>query len=155
MTPEELDKATADEAWRLLEEGQDVAVIAARLAREAKPPEPEMVKSDWINFTMSDGRTARYRVTAVGPNGAVPPTDDAPEVTFKSDLFKDPEPEMPKTAQEHAAAMFATATKPEPDLITLRLECMKMAVSHFSILDREQAADRLLHYVLNGSVDKA
>jgi hypothetical protein len=45
--------------------------------------------------------------------------------------------------------------KPEPDLITLRLECMKMAVSHFGILDREQAADRLLHYVLNGSVDKA
>jgi hypothetical protein len=41
MTPEELDKATADEAWRLLEEGQDVAVIAARLAREGyTPPEP-------------------------------------------------------------------------------------------------------------------
>jgi len=41
MTPEELDKATADEAWRLLEEGQDVAVIAARLAREGyKPPPP-------------------------------------------------------------------------------------------------------------------
>jgi hypothetical protein len=41
MTPEELDKATADEAWRLLEEGEDVAVIAARLAREGwKPPEP-------------------------------------------------------------------------------------------------------------------
>jgi len=53
---------------------------------------------------------------------------------------KPPEPEM---------------TKPEPDLITLRLECMKMAVSHFSILDREQAADRFLHYVLNGSVEKA
>ena len=34
MTPEELDKATADEAWRIMEEGQDVAVIAARLARE-------------------------------------------------------------------------------------------------------------------------
>jgi hypothetical protein len=34
MTHEELDKATADEAWRLLEEGQDVAVIAARMARE-------------------------------------------------------------------------------------------------------------------------
>jgi len=67
---------------------------------------------------------------------------------------KPPEPDMIKTAQEHAAAMVA-ATKPEPDLITLRLECMKMAVSHFSILDREQAADRLLHYVLNGSVDKA
>jgi hypothetical protein len=67
-----------------------------------------------------------------------PPTDDAPEVTFKCPLLEDPEPEMT-----------------EPDLITLRLECMKMAVSHFSILDREQAADRLLHYVLNGSVDKA
>ena len=41
MTPDELDKATADEAWRLLEEGQDVAVIAARLAREGwTPPEP-------------------------------------------------------------------------------------------------------------------
>jgi len=41
MTHEELDKATADEAWRLLEEGEDVAVIAARLAREGwKPPEP-------------------------------------------------------------------------------------------------------------------
>jgi hypothetical protein len=41
MKPEELDKATADEAWRLLEEGQDVAVIAARLAREGyRPPEP-------------------------------------------------------------------------------------------------------------------
>jgi hypothetical protein len=43
MTPEELDKATADEAWRLLEEGQDVAVIAARLAREGyRPPEPPL-----------------------------------------------------------------------------------------------------------------
>jgi hypothetical protein len=41
MKPEELDKATADEAWRIMEEGQDVAVIAARLAREGyRPPEP-------------------------------------------------------------------------------------------------------------------
>ena len=41
MTPEELDKAAGREAWRLLEEGQDVAVIAARLAREGyKPPPP-------------------------------------------------------------------------------------------------------------------
>ena len=41
MKPEELDKATADEAWRIMEEGQDVAVIAARLAREGwTPPEP-------------------------------------------------------------------------------------------------------------------
>jgi hypothetical protein len=68
---------------------------------------------------------------------------------------KPPEPEMPKTHEDYTGPAFATAIKPEPDLITLRLECMKMAVSHFSILDREQAADRLLHYVLNGSVDKA
>jgi hypothetical protein len=41
MTNEELDEATADEAWRLLDEGQDVALIAARLAREGwTPPEP-------------------------------------------------------------------------------------------------------------------
>ncbi len=41
MKPEELDKATADEAWRIMEEGQDVAIIAARLAREGwTPPEP-------------------------------------------------------------------------------------------------------------------
>jgi len=73
---------------------------------------------------------------------------------------KPPEPDMPKTAQERAAAMVA-ATKPEPDLITLRLECLKMAVG---MLDRltfregstvADAADDLLHYVLNGSVDKA
>jgi hypothetical protein len=85
---------------------------------------------------------------------------------------KPPEPEMAKTHEEDEAYLeearrqadreysaykrgFEAATKPEPDLLTLRLECMKMAVRHFSILDREQAADRLLHYVLNGSVDKA
>jgi hypothetical protein len=54
MTPEELDKATADEAWRLLEEGQDVAVIAARLARQGyRPPEPVdpdvLAYREWID----------------------------------------------------------------------------------------------------------
>jgi hypothetical protein len=61
---------------------------------------------------------------------------------------KPPEPEM---------------TKPEPDLITLRLECLKLAndlaaqkaarVSHTD--DLKELANILLHYVLNGSVDKA
>lgn len=97
-----------------------------------------MVKSDWIKFTMSDGRPARYRVTAVGPNGAVPPTDDAPEVTFKYPLLEDPEPEMT-----------------EPDLITLRLECLKLALQESSGTDYQRTADIFLHYVLNGSVDKA
>lgn len=58
---------------------------------------------------------------------------------------KPPEPEM---------------TKPEPDLITLRLECLKLAASPqvsgvYGLTDLEQAADRFLRYVLNGSVDKA
>jgi len=158
----------------------------------AKPPEPEMVKPDWTNFIMSDGRAARYRVTAVGPNGAVPPTDDAPEVTFKYPLLEDPEPDMTRRypddaelyaesrvrpemnadaaaalkrqiadayrAGEDAQALKAKArANPEPDLITLRLECLKLAagarVSHTD--DLKDLADILLHYVLNGSVDKA
>jgi hypothetical protein len=57
---------------------------------------------------------------------------------------KPPEPEM---------------TKPEPDLVALRLECLKLAVNdHFYEAgepDYEKVADRFLHYVLNGSVDKA
>jgi hypothetical protein len=68
---------------------------------------------------------------------------------------KPPEPEMAKTAQEHAAAMFATAIKPEPDLITLRLECLKLALQESSGTDYQRTADIFLHYVLNGSVDKA
>jgi hypothetical protein len=74
----------------------------------------------------------------------------------------DPEPEMTKTAQEHAAAMFATAIKPEPDLITLRLECLKLAVRARETVkwgkippSVNDLADSFLHYVLNGSVDKA
>jgi hypothetical protein len=56
---------------------------------------------------------------------------------------KPPEPEM---------------TNPEPDFIALRLECLKLAfeavhVSHPD--DWTEFADTLLHYVLNGSVDKA
>jgi hypothetical protein len=77
-----------------------------------------------------------------------------PPLFLGGDPAKPPETEMTKTAQERAAAMVA-ATKPEPDFVALRLECLKLAVSHFGILDREQVADRLLHYVLNGSVDKA
>ena len=70
-----------------------------------------------------------------------------------------PEPEMPKTHEDYTGPTFGVPTKPEPDLITLRLECMKMAVNdHFYEAgepDYEKVADRFLHYVLNGSVDKA
>jgi len=68
MTPEELDKATADEAWRLLEEGQDVAVIAARLAREGyRPPEPVdpdlLAYRKWMAGSVP-GSAAREKVLA-------------------------------------------------------------------------------------------
>jgi hypothetical protein len=113
---------------------------------------------DWGSFWVASFRpplgspiqhpldVTHYRIITPAPT---------PLLFLGGDPVKPPELEMTKTAQEHAAAMFATAIKPEPDLITLRLECLKLAVSHFSILDREQVADRLLHYVLNGSVDKA
>ena len=125
----------------------------------AKPPEPDMTRRYDAAEAYAE-RRVRPEMNADAAAALKRQLADAyrageavQELKVKA-LAKPPEPEMAKTAQEHAAAMVA-ATKPEPDLITLRLECMKMAVSHFSILDREQAADRLLHYVLNGSVDKA
>ena len=60
---------------------------------------------------------------------------------------KPPEPEM---------------TNPEPDLVALRLECLKLAAKegqHLGFEDRsatvQELADSFLDYVLNGSVDKA
>jgi hypothetical protein len=45
---------------------------------------------------------------------------------------------------------------PEPDLINLRLECLKLALQETSKIPvAKKIADDLLHYVLNGSVDKA
>jgi dienelactone hydrolase len=48
MTPEELDKARADEAWIIIEDNDttetDVAIIAARLAREGwMPVDPDLL----------------------------------------------------------------------------------------------------------------
>ena len=67
MRPEELDKATADEAWRLLEEGEDVAVIAARLAREGWTPPPVysdvLAFREWMAGSLID-RTNREKVLA-------------------------------------------------------------------------------------------
>jgi hypothetical protein len=116
-----------------------------RIVTPAKPPELEGKEIDPRGTQMWIKRQPDRIIT----------TAPTPLLFLGGDPVKPPELEMTKTAQEHAAAMFATAIKPEPDLITLRLECLKLAVSHFSILDREQVADRLLHYVLNGSVDKA
>jgi len=82
-----------------------------------------------------------------------------------------PEPEMANppnyldtlSEEQRRSVLLSCPPKPEPDLITLRLECLKLAVqrtrspeyfsSDISTLRRD--ADALLHYVLNGSVDKA
>jgi len=47
--------------------------------------------------------------------------------------------------------------EPNPDLITLRLECLRLAVGvvEKSWFTELTLADTYLHYVLNGSVDKA
>jgi hypothetical protein len=46
--------------------------------------------------------------------------------------------------------------KPETDLVALRLECLKLALQETSKIPvAKKIADDLLHYVLNGSVDKA
>lgn len=60
-------------------------------------------------------------------------------------------------AGEDAQALKAKArAQSEPDFITLRLECLKLAASpqmsgRYGLTDLEQVADRFLHYVLNGS----
>jgi hypothetical protein len=68
---------------------------------------------------------------------------------------KPPEPEMTKTHEDYTGPTFGVPTKPEPDLITLRLECLKLALQESSGTDYQRTADIFLHYVLNGSVDKA
>jgi len=86
---------------------------------------------------------------------------------------KPPEPEMTGfiatlTDEQKAAALAYCGDdhhgppKPEPDLITLRLECLKLAagcsgkIGWGSYPDTiEELTEVFLHYVLNGSVDKA
>lgn len=68
---------------------------------------------------------------------------------------KPPEPQMPKTHEDYTGPTFGVPTKPEPDFVALRLECLKLALQESSGTDHELVADRFLHYVLNGSVGKA
>ena len=72
---------------------------------------------------------------------------------------KPPEPEEPFAPWDSWPKRSSEALPSEPDLINLRLECLKLAVNdHFYEAgepDYEKVADRFLHYVLNGSVDKA
>ena len=85
---------------------------------------------------------------------------------------KPPEPEMTNppnyldTLSEEQRRAVLLSCPPEPDLITLRLECLKLAVAQtiqFGLSEKkghgylaiEELSDEYLHYVLNGSVDKA
>jgi len=86
---------------------------------------------------------------------------------------KPPEPEMANppnyldtlSEEQRRSVLLSCPPKPEPDLITLRLECLKLAGKavrgvcppgvYPAADDWTEFADALLHYVLNGSVDKA
>ena len=76
---------------------------------------------------------------------------------------KPPEPEMTNppnyldtlSEEQRRRILLSCPPKPEPDLITLRLECLKLALQESSGTDYQRTADIFLHYVLNGSVDKA
>jgi hypothetical protein len=72
----------------------------------------------------------------------------------------------PRTQEDYKGPAFGVPTNPIPDLITLRLECLKLAVAQtiqFGLSEKkghgylaiEELSDEYLHYVLNGSVDKA
>ena len=74
-----------------------------------------------------------------------------------------PEPEMTNppnyldtlSEEQRRRILLSCPTKPEPDFIALRLECLKLALQESSGTDYQRTADIFLHYVLNGSVDKA
>jgi hypothetical protein len=76
---------------------------------------------------------------------------------------KPPEPEMTNppnyldtlSEEQRRRILLSCPTKPEPDFIALRLECLKLALQESSGTDYQRTADIFLHYVLNGSVDKA
>jgi hypothetical protein len=81
---------------------------------------------------------------------------------------KPPEPEMANppnyldtlSEEKRRAVLLSCPPKPEPDLITLRLECLKLAVAlevseGCGVMNLEQVADRFLRYAIDGSVDKA
>jgi hypothetical protein len=73
---------------------------------------------------------------------------------------KPPEPEKPFAPWDSWPKRSSEVLPSEPDLITLRLECLKLAVTLevsevCDIIDTEKIADGFLDYVLNGSADKA
>jgi len=65
MTDEELDEVRAEEAWNIIKrnEDQDVALIAARLAREGwmppEPVDPDLAEAEYLAQTEEADRLVR------------------------------------------------------------------------------------------------
>jgi hypothetical protein len=63
-----------------------------------------------------------------------------------------------RTQKDYKGPAFGVPAKPEPDLVTLRLECMKMALKAIETGARpdspQSLADGILAYVLNGTEPK-
>jgi len=114
-----------------------------RIFISAKPPEPEM--------------TRRYDDAEAYAERRVRPEMNADAAAALKRQLAD----AYRAGGEVQALKASVRADPEPDLITLRLECLKLAATldmaqilgaHLTF---EQVADIFLHYVLNGSVDKA
>jgi hypothetical protein len=64
----------------------------------------------------------------------------------------------PRTQEDYKGPAFGVPTNPIPDLVTLRLECMKMALKAIETGARpdspQSLADGILAYVLNGTEPK-
>ena len=106
----------------------------------AKPPEPEM--------------TRRYDDAEAYAERRVRPEMNADAAAALKRQLAD----AYRAGGEVQALKASVRAQPEPDLITLRLECLKLAGKAIHVSDPDdwtEFADTLLHYVLNGSVDKA
>jgi hypothetical protein len=105
-----------------------------RIITPAKPPEPEMVMRSY-------------------------PTAAAPGLDGQNILRTTIGAQMPKTHEDYTGPTVGVPPKPEPDLITLRLECLKLAVTADpqGLWDDGVVglADYFLRYAIDGSVDKA
>jgi hypothetical protein len=119
-----------------------------------------------------DGGITHYRIITPAPTPPLflggdpvkPAWLDDPDPG--ADPAKPPKPEMTNppnyldtlSEEQRRAVLLSCPPKPDPDFITLRLECLKLAGKAVHVSDPDdwtEFADRLLHYVLNGSVDKA
>ncbi len=110
----------------------------------AKPPEPEM--------------TRRYDDAEAYAERRVRPEMNADAAAALKRQLAD----AYRAGGEVQALKASVRADPEPDLITLRLECLKLAagcsgkIGWGSYPDTiEELTEVFLHYVLNGSVDKA